>query len=378
MKASLNIGIIGCGFMGRTHSNAYSQVAKFFPHAQRVVMRAACARDAKEVSDFARTWGWQETETDWRALVARPDIDIIDICTPNSSHCEIALAAAAARKIIICEKPLAVNAEEGRRMLEAVHGAGLPNMVVYNYRRVPAVTLAKRMMDEGRLGRIFHYRAKYLQDWTISSDLPMGGNTLWRLDANTAGSGVTGDLLAHSIDLALWLVGPIAAVSAITETFIKERKIQGSPGRTAKVEIDDACAFLARFEGGTIGTFEATRYARGRKNQNTFEINGEEGSVAFDLEETQSLEYYDHHVDSMYRGFSKVQVWDSDHPYMKNWWVPGCSIGYEHTFIHVVSDFLAGLESGEKLCPDFEDAYRCQLVCDAVLESARTGAWTNP
>jgi predicted dehydrogenase len=202
MKTSLNVGMIGCGFMGRAHSNAYSQVAKFFPHTLLPVMRAVCARDARKLADFARTWGWQETETDWRTLVARPDIDIIDIC----------------------EKPLAMNAEEGKRMLEAVRTAGLPNMVFYNYRRVPAVALARQILDEGRLGRIFHYRAKYLQDWTISPDLPMGGQTLWRLDAETAGSGVTGDLLAHAIDLALWLVGPIAGVSAMTETFIKERR----------------------------------------------------------------------------------------------------------------------------------------------------------
>jgi predicted dehydrogenase len=291
VKDSLNVGIIGYGFMGRAHSNAYAQVAKFFPHTLRPVMKVACGRDAKKVGEFAHTWGWQETEIDWRALVDRPDIDVIDICTPNAAHAEIALAAAKARKIIICEKPLARNAEEAGRMLDAVRSSGMPTMVVFNYRRVPAVTLAKEMMDEGRLGRIFHYRAKYLQDWTMSPDMPLGGRTLWRLDAEAAGSGVTGDLLAHSIDLALWLIGPIASVSAMTETFIKERKLQDEPGKTVKVGIDDACAFLARFENGAIGTFESTRYARGRKNQNTFEINGDEGSLAFDLEDTQTLEY---------------------------------------------------------------------------------------
>jgi predicted dehydrogenase len=375
MTVKLNIGLIGTGFMGRTHSNAYGQVCKFFEHEIQPALKAVCDVDPERTRTFAQRWGWEEVETEWRRLVGRRDIDVIDICTPNNLHYEMAMAAAQAGKVIICEKPLAMNAEQALAMTEAAERSGRPTMVSFNYRRVPAIALAKQLVGEGRLGRIFHYRAKYLQDWTISPDLPQGGNTLWRLDAGAAGSGVTGDLLAHSIDLALWLAGPIAAVTAMTETFIKERKLQDDPGTVRPVEIDDACAFLARFENGALGTFESTRYARGRKNQNTFEINGEKGTLAFDLENSHLLEYYNYTDDSPSRGFRTIQVWDSGHPYMKEWWVPGCSIGYEHTFIHEMSDFLYGIERDEKLVPDFRDGYETQLVCDAVLASARSGEW---
>ena len=308
-------------------------------------------------------------------LVARADIDVIDICTPNNTHREIALAAINAGKMVFCEKPLAMNAAEALQMAEAAEQAGNPTMVFFNYRRIPAITLAKRMIDNGRLGRIFHYRAKYLQDWTINPALPQGGNTLWRFDIEAAGSGVTGDLLAHSIDQALWLAGPIAEVTAMTATFVKERALQDDPSQVKPVGIDDACAFLARFESGALGTFELMRYACGRKNQNDFEINGERGAIAFDLENAHQLQYYNHADDSTVRGFRTVPVWDSDHPYMAHWWVPGCAIGYEHTFIHQVSDFLDQLESDEKRVPDFGDGYETQRVCDAVLASARTGVW---
>lgn len=373
--STLNIGLIGTGFMGRAHSNAYRQAGKFFAHEMQPVLKAVCARDLARTAAFAANWGWESVETDWRALVERPDIDVVDISTPNNTHREIALAAFAAGKMVVCEKPLAMNAAEAREMVAAAERSGKPTMVFFNYRRIPAVTLAKQFVDEGRLGRIFHYRAKYLQDWTISPNLAQGGNTLWRLDADAAGSGVTGDLLAHSIDLALWLAGPVASVSAMTETFIKERRVQDEPGVVKPVRIDDACAFLARFENGALGVFESTRYAAGRKNQNTFEINGEHGSLAFDLEDAHQLQVYDRGDDSLARGWRTVQVWDGDHPYMKQWWVPGCAIGYEHTFTHAVSDFLYGLERGEKTVPDFRDGLATQVVCDAVLESAQTGAW---
>jgi predicted dehydrogenase len=374
---TLNIGLIGTGFMGRTHSNAYGQVGKYFKHEITPVMKAVCARDPNRTAAFAQNWGWQEIESDWQALVDRDDIDVIDICTPNNTHLDIALAAAGKGKIIICEKPLAMDAAEALRMVTAVEESGRPTMVSFNYRRIPAVTLAKHLIEEGRLGRIFHYRAKYLQDWTINPDLPQGGNTLWRLDAGAAGSGVTGDLLAHSIDLALWLVGPIEKVTAMTETFIRERRLQDEPDRIMPVGIDDACAFLARFENSALGTFESTRYASGRKNQNTFEINGEYGSIAFDLEDAHQLQYYDRSDDSLTRGFRTISVWDSGHPYMDHWWVPGCAIGYEHTFIHQLADFLDGLETGEKRVPDFRDGYSTQLVCDAVLASAQSGEWCS-
>lgn len=374
MKA-LRIGLIGTGFMGRTHSNAYNQVNHFFPLQTRPVAKVVCGRNPATLAEFAGRWGWQEIETDWRAVVRRPDIDVIDICTPNDSHCEIALEALAHGKIVLCEKPLAMDVGEARRMADAAAARGLPTAVSFNYRRVPAVALARQLVEEGRLGRIFHYRAKYLQDWTMSPRLAQGGNTLWRLDADAAGSGVTGDLLAHSIDLALWLAGPIARVNAMTETFVRERPLQDDPGVVKPVRVDDACAFLARFANGALGTFESTRYARGRKNQNTFEINGEKASIVFDLEDAHQLSYYEHADDSLVRGFRTIGVWDADHPYMKNWWVPGCAIGYEHTFINQLADFLGGLESGEKRVPDFEDGYRVQVVCDAVLESARSGQW---
>ena len=361
--------------MGRVHSNAYRQVSKFFDLGYEPVLKLICDNNEKKVETFADNWGWEDSETDWRKMVARDDVDLIDICTPNDTHHDIALASAAAGKMVVCEKPLAMNAKEGKAMVEAVEKAGKPNMVWFNYRRVPAVTLAKKMMEEGRLGRIFHYRAKYLQDWTISPDLPQGGDALWRLDLRVAGSGVTGDLLAHSIDLAMWMIGGISSVCAMTETFIKERKMQDQPDKVMPVKIDDACAFLARFENGALGTFESTRYACGRKNQSTFEINGEKGSVAFDLENAHELAYFSHGDDSLLRGWRNIQVWDADHPYMKHWWVPGCGIGYEHAHIHALADFISGIEKGQKMCPDFRDALATQCVCDAVLSSANNSKW---
>jgi len=371
----LNIGLIGYGFMGRAHSNAYLKVSRFFDLEYQPVLKAVCARSADKVKAFADNWGWESVETDWRKLVERDDIDAIDIGSPNNTHRDIVLAAAKAGKMILCEKPLAMNAAEGLEMTEAVEKAGVPNMVWFNYRRVPAITLAKQFMDEGRLGRVFHYRAKYLQDWTISPDLPQGGAALWRLDADVAGSGVTGDLLAHSIDTAIWLIGGVDKVCAMTETFIKERALQDDPGTVKSVTIDDACAFLARFKNGALATFESTRYARGRKNQNTFEVNGELGSLYFDLEDAHQLQYFDHRNDSQSRGWRTILVTDSDHPYMGHWWVPGCVIGYEHTFINALADFLGGLASGVPVRPNFRDALETQYVCDAVLDSAKTETW---
>jgi predicted dehydrogenase len=377
MPKPLNIGIIGYGFMGRAHSNAYRKVNQFFKLAYQPVLKAACARKEDKLRDFAANWGWESVETDWRKLIERPDIDAIDICVPNNLHHDIAVAAARAGKMVLCEKPLAMSAEEGEAMTAAVEEAGVPNMVWFNYRRVPAISLAKQLVEEGRVGRVFHYRAKYLQDWTISPKVPQGGQTLWRLDVEAAGSGVTGDLLAHSIDTAMWLIGGVDSVCAMTETFIKERELQDEPGKKAPVGIDDACAFLVRFKNGAMGTFESTRYARGRKNHNTFEVNGETGSVCFDLEDAHRLQYFDHRDDSHVHGWRSILVTDFEHPYMDHWWVPGCVIGYEHTFIHAVADFLKGLETGEKVQPDFRCALETQRVCDAVLDSARTGQWVK-
>ena len=371
----INVALIGQAFMGRAHSNAYLKVNKFFDLEYQPVLKAACARKTEKVQPFADNWGWESVETDWRRLIDRKDIDVIDICSPNNTHKDIAIAAAQAGKMVLCEKPLAMNAEEGLAMTKAVEKAGVPNMVWFNYRRVPAITLAKQLIDEGRIGKVFHYRAKYLQDWTINPDVPQGGATLWRLDIDVAGSGVTGDLLAHSIDTAIWLIGGIDKVTAMTETFIKERPLQDQPGKTKPVGIDDACAFLARFKNGALATFESTRYARGRKNQNTFEVNGELGSIYFDLEDAHQLQYYNHKDESHVVGWRTILVTDSDHPYMKHWWVPGCVIGYEHTFINALADFLAGLQSKNPVRPNFRDALGTQMVCDTVLKSAKTGAW---
>ncbi|MEX0717743.1 MAG: Gfo/Idh/MocA family oxidoreductase [Planctomycetaceae bacterium] len=369
----LRIGLIGHGFMGRAHSNAYRKVANFFDVAPPV-LQAVCGRDAAQTREFAQRWGYASVETDWRTLIARDDVDAVDICTPNNLHKEIAIAAAKAGKAILCEKPLAMDAAEGTEMVAAVEAAGVPNMVWYNYRRVPAVTLAKRLIDDGRLGRVFHYRAVFLQDWTISQDVPQGGAGTWRLDANAAGSGVTGDLLAHCIDTAVWLNGPIARVTAMTETFVKERT-HAETGKKQPVGIDDACAFLARFANGSLAVFESTRYARGHKALYTFEINGEYASLAWDLHDLHRLSWFDHRDESQVRGWRSIHVTDGEHPYMNRWWVPGLQIGYEHSFVHQVADFLEGMEKGEPTAPTFRDALETQRICDAVLASARTGEW---
>jgi predicted dehydrogenase len=376
MTKPLNVGMIGYGFMGKAHSNAYANVNHFFDLPYRPALKVLCARSADKARSFADQWGYESVETDWRRLLDRKDIDLIDICTPNNTHAEIALAAAQAGKMILCEKPLSMNAAEGRKMVEAVEKAKVPNMVWYNYRRVPAVTLAKHLIDDGKLGRIFHYRAEFLQDWTINPELPQGGTALWRLDVGAAGSGVTGDLLAHCIDTAIWLNGGLATVNAMTETFVKERK-HNLTGKVEKVGIDDACAFLGRFSNGSLAVFESTRYARGHKALYTFEINGEHASIKWDLHDMHRLEYFDHRDPGIVRGWRSIHVSDGDHPYMGNWWVPGLQIGYEATFVHQVADFLRGLASGKPAMPDFRDALRTQYVCDAVLQSAKEGNWVN-
>ena len=371
---NLNIGQVGYGFMGRTHANAYKSVNNFFDLPYRPVLKAICARDPEKTKAFAAQWGFESTESDWRKLIARKDIDAIDICTPNDTHAEIAIAAAKAGKMVLCEKPLGRSVEEALPMVEAVEKAGVANTVWYNYRRVPAVTLAKQIIDSGKLGRIFHYRSVFLQDWTINADLPQGGAALWRLDAKAAGSGVTGDLLSHCIDTAMWLNGGINQVSAMTETFIKERQHQLT-GKVEKVGIDDACVFMGRFDNGALCTFESTRYARGHKALFTLEINGENASLRWDLHDLHRLEMFDYKDESIVRGWRSIHVSDGDQPYMKNWWVPGLQIGYEHTFIHQVADFLKSLGAGKPCHPTFRDALETDKVCDAVLASAKDGQW---
>lgn len=376
-KKELRIGLIGCGLMGRTHTNGYKRIGDFFPELEyRPVLKAVCSRSKDKVQKFADQWGYESTETDWKAIIARDDVDAVDICAPNNMHAEISIAAAEAGKMVLCEKPLARTLAEAKPMVDAIEKAGVKNMVWYNYRRIPAVTLAKQIIDSGKLGRIFHYRSNFLQDWTISADLPQGGEALWRLDADAAGSGVTGDLLAHCIDTAMWLNGGIKDVSAMTETFIKER-VHQETGDVQKVSIDDACIFHCHFENGTLGLFESTRYARGHKALFTFEINGEHASIRWDLHDMNRLEYFDHRDDSTVRGWRSIHVSDSDQPYMERWWIPGTSIGYEHSFIHQVADFFKSLETGEACSPTFKDALETQKVCQAVLDSATSKSWKN-
>lgn len=376
-KKILRIGLVGYGFMGRTHSNGYNRVPNFFPElAYKPLLKAACGRNEEKVKAFAEQWGYESYETDWKKLIARDDIDAIDVCAPNDMHAEIAIEAAKAGKITLCEKPLSRTLEEGEAMVKAVEEAGVKNMIWYNYRRIPAVTLAKHIIDSGKLGKIFHYRANFLQDWTISPDVPQGGAAAWRLDVNVAGSGVTGDLLAHCIDTAMWLNGGIKDVSAMTETFVKERLHQVS-GKMEKVGIDDACSFICHFDNGSLGLFESTRYARGHKALYTFEINGERGSLAWDLHDMNRLSFFDYNDESQVRGWHSIHVTDGDHPYMDKWWVPGLSIGYEHSFVHQAADFLRSLETGEPCSPTFKEAFETQKVCEAVLKSARERSWED-
>lgn len=381
-KKPLRVGMVGYGFMGRAHSNGWLRVKNFFPELEHEpVLHVAAARDQAKLDAFASAWGYAKTTTDWHQVIDDPEVDVVDICVPNNLHAQIAIAAAAAGKMITCEKPLAMSVEEGQRMVEAVQASGRPNMVWYNYRRIPAVTLAKQLVDEGRLGRVFHYRANFLQDWTISPDVPQGGAGVWRLDVAASGSGVTGDLLAHNIDTAMWLNGPIVQVVADVETFVKERMHVDTRQKQA-VGIDDACAFLARFANGSMGLFESTRYARGHKALKTFEMNGEDGSVAFDLHDNQYLTFFEYRnpktgekAEGHLTGWRKIHVTNGEHPYMDHWWVPGLTIGYEHSFVHAVADFIKGIETGQPAQPDFRNALQTQKVCEAVLRSAKNHRW---
>jgi predicted dehydrogenase len=378
MAKRLNVGLFGYGFMGRTHSNAYRKVTHFFDVDFEPTLKVVCGLEAKEAAAFARRWGYESYTTNWHEVIERDDIDIVDICVPNNVHAEIAIAAAKAGKMIVCEKPLALNVAQARKMVEAVEKAKVPNLVSFNYRRVPAVALAKALIDEGRLGRIFHYRANFLQDWTISADVPQGGMATWRLDIKAAGSGVTGDLLAHCIDTALWQNGPITRVNAMTETFIKER-VHAETGKKQPVGIDDACTFFCRFDNGSLGNFESTRYARGHKALYTFEINGEKASIRWDLHDLHRLQWFDHRDEGKVRGWRSIHVTDhgGGHPYMDRWWVPGLQIGYAETFVHQIADFLTAVAKGKTCSPTFREALETQKVCEAVLKSAKTGKWVD-
>lgn len=385
MPQEVNVGLIGYSFMGKAHSHAFKDMSFFFPEAAAYpVMKAICGRNEANVSDAAKTFGWQGYETDWKTLIGRDDIDLIDVSTPGDSHAEIAIAAAEAGKHVFCEKPLANNLAEARAMAEAVRKAGVKSMVAYNYRRVPAVALAKKLIEEGRIGDIYHWRAVYLQDWIMDPDFPL----VWRLQKEKAGSGPHGDLNAHIIDLARYLVGDISEVSGMQETFIKERPIaedidaslgaSGGSGKMGQVTVDDTTLFLARFVNGAVGTFEATRFAGGRRNGNRFEINGSKGSIAFNLENMNELQYYNREDEAHIQGFRNILVNEGVHPYMDHWWPPGHIIGWEHTFIHEVYDLMQAIAGADdNLHPDFDEGVKDQAVLEAVSLSAENKSWVN-
>jgi predicted dehydrogenase len=366
----INVGIVGTKFMGRAHSNAFMDVAHFFDVPYTPVLRAACGRDAAHLTQFAAQFGWQTIETDWQRLVRRDDIDLIDICTSNATHMPIAVAAAKQGKHIFCEKPLAMNAAEARQMLDAAEEAGVTHMVAFNYRRVPALALAKQLIDEGKIGEIRHFNAVYYQDWLVNPAFPM----VWRHDVGEAGSGAHGDMNAHIVDLARYLVGEVEAVSGAQEIFVRERPLSGGDGM-GLVTADDATYFLARFRQGALGSFLATRFATGRKNFMRIELFGSEGSLVFNLERLNELEVYSRSDEGSIQGFRNVMVTEGSHPYISAWWPPGHIIGWEHTFIHEVKDLLEGIEQKKPVAPSFYDGWRCQLVLDAVVESAKNQCW---
>jgi predicted dehydrogenase len=370
---TIRVGLIGYQFMGRAHSNAYRQVSAFFPDvALRPAMQVISGRNEQALAAAAAQLGWTETDTDWRSVVQRPDIGLIDISTPGSSHAPIALAAAEHGKHVFCEKPLANTLEEARQMAQAVQQAGVVGMVNFNYRRVPAVQLAKQLIDEGRLGAIYHWRAVYLQDWIMDPNFPM----VWRLKKEEAGAGALGDLGAHIIDLARMLVGEITAVTGLTTTFIKQRPFADGPG-LGQVTVDDAALFLTRFASGAVGSFEVSRFANGRLNYNCFEINGSKGSIVFNLERLNELSVYLDTDPPDVRGFRTVLVTDRSHKYVSAWWPAGHIIGWEHTFTHGVYDLLNGIAAGISPAATFEDGLRCQAVLDAVERSANIGGWVE-
>ena len=373
--ADVNVALIGYAFMGRAHSNAYRQVAPFLSPRLTPRLKVLCGRDAKAVKGAAAKLGWEETATDWREVVSRPDIDIVDVSTPGDSHAEIAIAAAQAGKVVLCEKPLANTVKDAKAMLAAVKKAGVLNMVCHNYRRAPAVQLAKQLIARGDLGKIYHYRGTYLQDWILDAQLPL----LWRFQKEKAGSGALGDIASHSIDLARFLVGEITEVAGALETFIKMRPLVGNPGKKGRVTVDDAALAVVRFANGALGTIEGTRAAPGRKNYNRFEINGSKGSVAFDLERMNELEFFSTADDGAVQGFRKIIVTEpAHHAYMKGWWPAGHIIGYEHTFIHTVYDLLEAMAGKKKTVkPDFEDGVRNQQVLAAIEKAAGNRRWAK-
>ncbi|NUN93288.1 MAG: Gfo/Idh/MocA family oxidoreductase [Verrucomicrobiae bacterium] len=378
---TLNVAMIGYGFMGKAHSNAWRQVARFFDLKAAPRMKLLCGRTRDAARVAAARYGWEEICTDWREAVARPDVDLVDITTMNDTHAEIAIAAAKAGKAVLCEKPLAMSVAECERMVAAVKKARVTNMVCHNYRRIPAIAQAKKMIAAGDLGEIRHYRARYLQDWIADPNFPM----VWRLQGKLAGSGTHGDIHAHIIDLARNLVGEFAEVTGLLHTFVKERPVasgrseglraRAKGGTMGRVTVDDAAMCLARFRNGALGNLEATRFALGRKNGIQIEINGSTGSLVFDFEDMNRLKFYRGDDPADRRGFRDILITEGVHPFVGAWWPPGHIIGYEHTFVHAIADFVNAAALGKPTTPDFVDGLRNQQVLDAVTRSASSGRW---
>ncbi|MEU0336666.1 Gfo/Idh/MocA family oxidoreductase [Streptomyces sp. NPDC006193] len=386
-RPPLGVGMVGYAFMGAAHSQGWRTVGHVFDLPRRPVLAAICGRDGQAVRAAAERHGWAAAETDWRALIARDDVDLVDICTPGDSHAEIALAALAAGKHVLCEKPLANSVEEAEAMTEAAetaHRRGQVAMVGFNYRRVPATALARTMVAEGRLGALRHVRVTYLQDWLVDPAFPL----TWRLRRERAGSGALGDLGAHIVDLAQHLTGErLAGVSALTETFVRRRPLPGAAADapaapaadgTGEVTVDDAVLFTGRFPSGALASFEATRYATGRKNALRVELNGERGSLAFDLERLNELSYHDATEPAAHAGFRRILVTEADHPYLDAWWPPGHGLGYEHTFVHQARDLVRAVAEGRRPDPSFADGLQVQRVLAAVEESAGKNSVYTP
>jgi predicted dehydrogenase len=377
----INVALIGHQFMGKAHSNAYRQVSKFFPGKLEPRLKVICGKASKEeLEATARQFGWEESDPDWRRVVERKDIDVVDISTPGSLHHPMAIAAAEAGKHLICEKPLANTLAEAKEMLRAVEKAGVKHYVNFNYRRVPAVALAKQLVADGRLGEIYHYHGAYLQDWIMDPQFPL----VWRLEKKYAGSGALGDIGAHAADLAQFLNADITEVVGFMTTFIKERPlVDAGPGAwgakggrgKGKVTVDDETNFLARFKNGSAGVFESTRFAGGRRNYNTLQIYGSKGSLAWNFERMNELEFFDRTQGSADQGYKTILVTEAAHPYVGAWWPPGHIVGYEHTFVHAIHDFLTCLEKDRMPTPNFRDGVKVQAVLDAVERSAKSRGW---
>ncbi len=381
MKKTLNVGLVGYKFMGKAHSNALQRIGMFFDSSANISMKAICGRDKEWVKEAADKFGWESCETSWENLVRRSDIDIIDITAPSNVHKKIAVAAAQEGKHIFCEKPLALSLKDAREMLEVAEKNRIKHQIGFNYRFVPAVQLAKKLINDGKIGKIFHFRALYLQDWIIDPDFPL----VWRLDKKIAGSGSHGDLGAHLVDLARYLVGEFDSVMGLSKTFVKERpvveKMTGLSGKAQKdaikeqVNVDDATLFLTEFKNGALGSFEATRFANGHKNAMSFEINGSKGSLRFDFERMNELQYFSSEDTEGVQGFRLIQVSEPVHPYMQAWWPPGHVIGYEHTFVHELYEFIEAISLGKQNAPDFNDGVKCSQVLEAVEKSISEKKW---